>query len=246
MRPGIENPKFEIVGSRELRRSSSASPQGAWVESFRIWSSQFFRIPVFGYRISNLAAVLCLLGAAFSAAGCRRDMFNQPYSKPLEKSDFFSNQMASRPVVPHTVARGQLHEDDAFYAGRVGTNLVATFPTPVTQEVLLRGRERFEIYCAPCHGRTGDGNGMIPQRGFPKPPSYHTDRLRQAPVGHFYDVITRGYGVMFPYASRVDPADRWAIVAYIRVLQLSHDARPSDVPEEKRAMLEAMQSNAMK
>jgi mono/diheme cytochrome c family protein len=110
---------------------------------------------------------------------------------------------------------------------------------PVTREVLLRGQERFNIYCAPCHGRSGEGNGMIPQRGYPSPPSYHTERLRTVPVGHFFDVITRGYGVMYSYANRVEPADRWAIAAYIRALQLSHDAKISDVPNEDRAQLEA-------
>jgi mono/diheme cytochrome c family protein len=165
-------------------------------------------------------------------------MFHQPSEKPLEQSEFFrDNQMASRPLVPHTVAIGQLREDEAFYTGKVGTNLVAAFPIAITRETLVRGRERFEIYCSPCHGRTGDGKGMIPQRGYPAPPSYHIDRLRQAPAGHFFDVITRGYGVMYPYAARVGPADRWAIAAYIRVLQTSQNARIADVPQEARARL---------
>jgi len=191
-----------------------------------------------GRHIWILAICHLLLGLATSA--CRRDMFSQPYSKPLAKSDFFQdNQMASRPLVPHTVARGNLQDDEAFYTGRIGTNLVETFPFPVTREVLERGRQRFDIYCAPCHGRTGDGDGMIPQRGFPAPPSYHIDRLRQAPVGHFFDVMTRGYGIMYSYAARVEPSDRWAVAAYIRALQLSHDAKPSDVPAQERARLEA-------
>jgi hypothetical protein len=175
-----------------------------------------------------------------TATGCRRDMFQQPSEKPLERSDFFrDNRMASRPLPPHTIARGHLDEDEAFYTGKIGTNLVTTFPFPITRSVLLRGQERFGIYCAPCHGRTGDGHGMVPQRGFPTPPSYHIDRLREAPVGHFFDVITHGYGVMYSYAARVDPSDRWAITAYIRALQLSHDAKISDVPEQQRAQLEA-------
>jgi len=174
------------------------------------------------------------------ATGCRRDMFHQPSEKPLERNGFFRNNlMASRPLPPHTVARGQLDDDEAFYTGKIGGKLVEDFPFPITREVLLRGQERFDIYCAPCHGRTGDGNGMIPQRGFPAPPSYHIDRLRTAPVGHFFDVITHGYGVMYPYAARVEPADRWAIAAYIRALQLSHDAKLADVPETNRAQLEA-------
>ncbi|HET7624082.1 MAG TPA: cytochrome c [Verrucomicrobiae bacterium] len=195
-------------------------------------------------RAGHLSSILYLLLSicfALCATGCRRDMFNQPYDKPLEKSDFFQdNHMASRPVVPNTIARGHLDADEAFYTGKIGTNLVTTFPFPITRQVLLRGQERFNIYCAPCHGRTGDGDGMIPQRGFPRPPSYHIDRLRQAPVGHFFDVITHGYGIMYPYATRVEPSDRWAIAAYIRALQLSHDAKISDVPPDKRALLEGM------
>jgi mono/diheme cytochrome c family protein len=166
-------------------------------------------------------------------------MFNQPYSKPLKKSDYFrDNHMASRPLVEHTVARGDLEADEAYYTGKIGTNLVNAFPVPVTSELLRRGQERFNIYCSPCHGRTGEGNGMIVQRGFPAPPSYHIDRLRQVPVGHFFDVITHGYGIMYPYAERVPVADRWAIAAYIRALQLSHDAKLTDVPPEQRAQLQ--------
>jgi mono/diheme cytochrome c family protein len=146
--------------------------------------------------------------------------------------------MASRPLIQYTVARGHLDEDDAFYSGKIGTNLVETFPFPITRAVLERGRERFDIYCSPCHGRTGEGNGMIVQRGFPPPPSYHIDRLRQAPVGHFYDVITHGYGIMYSYAARVDPADRWAIAAYIRALQKSQSATLAELPLDDRAKLE--------
>jgi hypothetical protein len=192
-----------------------------------------------GIDLSVPSSIFCLFSALL-LMGCRRDMFNQPYSKPLEKSDFFPNQMASRPVVPNTVAHGELREDEAYYTGKVGTNLVAEFPKPITREVLFRGRERYDIYCAPCHSRTGDGNGMIPQRGFPHPPSYHIDRLREAPVGHFFDVITHGYGIMYPYATRVEPEDRWAIAAYIRALQLSENARLNDAPADKRALLESM------
>jgi hypothetical protein len=192
----------------------------------------------FGVRRSmfSVSACLCIMVAL---TGCRRDMFQQPSQKPLERSEFFrDNQMASRPLPAHTVARGQLEEDEAFYTGKIGQNLVTEFPMPITREVLLRGQERFDIYCAPCHSRTGEGNGMIPQRGYPAPPSFHIERLRAAPVGHFFDVITRGYGVMFSYANRVEPGDRWAIAAYIRALQLSRDAKTSDVPTGDRAQLE--------
>src|ERR1051326_4169988 len=145
-------------------------------------------------RLSRIVWPCLSVALALSAAGCRRDMFNQPYSKPLRDSDFFQdNHMASRPLVAHTVARGHLDADQVFYTGKMGTNLVEAFPFPITREILARGRERFDIYCSPCHGRTGDGNGMVVQRGYPPPPSYHIDRLRTAPVGHFVDVITSGY-----------------------------------------------------
>ncbi len=198
----------------------------------------------FGLGISHLRRggigyLFMILAVAGTAVGCRRDMFHQPFSKPLEPSDFFQdNHMASRPLVPQTVARGHLDADEPFYTGKIGTNLVETFPFPVTREVLERGRERFDIYCSPCHGRTGEGNGMIVQRGFPPPPSYHIDRLRKAPVGHFFDVITQGYGIMYSYASRVEPTDRWAIAAYIRALQKSRDATLAEVPSPERARLE--------
>lgn len=181
----------------------------------------------------------CLLALLVASVGCRRDMFHQPYSAPLDTSDFFQdNHMASRPLVPNTVARGHLNADEAFYTGKQGTNLATMFPFPITKEIMERGRERFDIYCAPCHGRTGEGNGMVVQRGFPPPPSYHIDRLRQAPVGHFYDVITQGYGIMYSYAGRVEPADRWAVAAYIRALQKSQSATLAEVPDSERAKLE--------
>ena len=180
--------------------------------------------------------VLVLAGAA---VGCRRDMYQQPYSKPLAPNSFFhDNEMASRPLVEHTVARGHLDANTIFYTGKAGTNLADAFPQPISRATLERGRERFEIYCSPCHGRTGQGDGMIVQRGYPAPPSYDIERLRQAPVGHFFDVITHGYGVMYSYAQRVSPEDRWAIAAYIRVLQQSHHATLAEVPAEQRAALE--------
>jgi hypothetical protein len=176
---------------------------------------------------------------ALFATGCRRDMFQQPSSKPLARNDFFQdNHMASRPLVAHTVPRGQREADTVFYTGQSGTNLVDSFPVPITREILERGRERFDIHCSPCHGRTGEGNGMIVQRGFPAPPSYHIDRLREAPAGYFYRVITEGYGVMYSYSERVAPADRWAIAAYIRALQLSRHATLADVPLPRRRLLE--------
>lgn len=167
-------------------------------------------------------------------------MFIQPSSKPLAKSDFFQdNHMASRPLVAHTVARNDLDEDSAFSTGKVGTNLVSAFPFKITREVLERGRERYDIYCAPCHGRTGTGDGMIVQRGFPRPPSFHIDRLREAPIGHIFDVVSQGYGIMFSYGDRVKPPDRWAVAAYIRALQLSRNSKTNDLPKSVWEQLKA-------
>ena len=171
--------------------------------------------------------------------GCRRDMADQAHRRPLETSGFFADGASSRTLPAHTIARGQLREDEHAFTGRVNGQLVTTFPEPVTQVQLERGRERFEIYCAVCHGRTGEGNGVIVQRGFPPPPSLHLDRLREAPVGHFFEVMTNGYGLMYSYASRVEPADRWAIAAYIRALQLSQHAALTDADPSDRAKLEA-------
>jgi len=172
------------------------------------------------------------------ACGCRRDMFDQPKGKPLAESHFFDNGAMAREFPPHTVARGQLEADDRFFSGKIGTNLLETIPARITSDVLRRGRERFDIYCAPCHGRTGDGDGIVVRRGFPAPPSLHIDRLRGAPAGHIFDVITRGYGVMYSQASRVEPGDRWAIVAYVRALQLAGHAAFKDVPVSERAKLQ--------
>jgi hypothetical protein len=176
----------------------------------------------------SFAALLLLL--ALSSA-CRIDMHVQPRVNPLAKSDFFPDQRAARPPVEGTVARGQLHEDTYFYTGKIGNTPGDAMPFPVTKEVLDRGRERYNIFCAPCHSRVGDGNGFVPSRGFArKPPSYHIPRLQKAPVGYFYDVITEGFGIMPDYASQIPPRDRWNIVAYVRALQLSQNATMADVP----------------
>jgi mono/diheme cytochrome c family protein len=176
-----------------------------------------------------LSAVLC---------ACRQDMHDQPRFKPLAATPFFGDGRSARPVVEGTVARGQLRTDQARYSGRIAGQTVDVFPFPITRADLLRGRERFGIYCSPCHSRLGDGNGMVVRRGFRQAASYHTDRLRSAPVGHFFDVITNGFGAMPSYASRVEPDDRWRIAAYIRVLQLSQNASLADVPPAERQALE--------
>jgi hypothetical protein len=172
--------------------------------------------------------------AVLALAACRQDMQDQPRFKPLAESDFYSDLRSARPPVEGTVARGQLHEDAYFYTGKLGNNPGDYMPFPVTEDVLVRGRERFNVYCAPCHSRLGDGNGMIVQRGLRPPPSYHTERLRKAPLGYFFDVMTNGFGAMQDYASQIPPRDRWAIVAYIRALQLSQDAAMSDVPSGQK------------
>jgi hypothetical protein len=184
------------------------------------------------------SAILCFAALAF--AGCRLEMHDQPKLDPYQASEFFDNGAASRALLAGTIARGTFHTNEVFYLGMRGTNLVEELPTTLTRELLDRGHERFDIYCSVCHGADGQGNGMIVQRGFPPPPSFHTPRLREAPVGHFYRVITDGYGIMFPYAARVPPSDRWAIVAYIRALQLSEATEISDLPPEARAQLEGV------
>jgi mono/diheme cytochrome c family protein len=171
-------------------------------------------------------------------AACRQDMHDQPKYIPLRPSSFFNDGRSARPIPENTVARGHLDEDRAFYTGRdAAGKLVSEFPIPVTRELLLRGQDRFNVYCTPCHDQTGSGNGMVTQRGFRHPPTYHSDRLRQMPVGHFFDVITNGLGAMQDYSAQVQPADRWAIAAYIRALQLSQDATINDVPAADRAQL---------
>jgi mono/diheme cytochrome c family protein len=163
-------------------------------------------------------------------AGCRQDMHNQPKYLPLRESDFYADRRSARPIVEGTVARGDLQQDSYYYTGKVNGLPGNEMPVPVTRELLDRGEERYNIYCSPCHSKLGDGNGMIVQRGFKQPPSYHIDRLRQAPIGHFFDVISNGFGAMSEYKAQVSVNDRWAIAAYIRALQLSQNATRADVP----------------
>ena len=171
-----------------------------------------------------------LLLALMSSVGCRLDMHVQPRYNPLAKSDFFPDGRAARPLVEGTVARDE-RADDYFYTGKIGNKDGEYMPFPVTPEVLRRGRDRFNIYCSPCHSRVGDGNGIVPSRGFArKPPSYHIERLQKAPIGYFFDVATNGFGIMLNYSAQVSVRDRWCIAAYIRALQLSQNATPADVP----------------
>jgi hypothetical protein len=179
-----------------------------------------------------------LLAPLSSLAGCRLDMHVQPKYKPLAPTDFFGDGRSARPVVEGTVARGHLRLDEHLYTGKVNGQPATTFPFPITRKDLERGQERFQIYCTPCHDASGTGRGMIVMRGFPQPPSYHIDRLREAPVGHFFDVITNGLGNMYGYESRVTPEDRWRIIAYVRALQLSQSATLDDVPPAERQKLQ--------
>jgi mono/diheme cytochrome c family protein len=175
---------------------------------------------------------------ALLAGACRQDMAEQPRYDPLEASRFFPDGQAARPRVAGTVARGELADDTALFTGKAEGRLVDKVPVAVTPEVLARGRERFDIYCSPCHDRVGTGKGMIVRRGYRQPPSLHDERLRQAPAGHFFDVVTNGFGVMPAYAAQVPVHDRWAIVAYIRALQRSQHATLADVPPAERRALE--------
>lgn len=170
------------------------------------------------------AAWLVILGVALAATACRQDMHNQPRYKPFAATDFFGDGRSERPMIEDTVARGQLRVDEARYTGKVNGKDIEYFPIQIARADLARGQERFNIYCSPCHGKLGDGRGMIVLRGLRQPPNYHDPRLINAPVGHFFDVITNGFGAMFSYASRVPVDDRWRITAYIRALQLSQNA----------------------
>lgn len=190
-------------------------------------------------RVSARAgAVAAMVVALAGVTACRQDMHDAPRYEPLEASTFFVDGRGSRTLVANTVPRGMLRADEHYYQGKINGQLADTFPMPVTEAMMARGQERFNVFCSPCHGRTGQGNGMIVQRGFRAPPSYHEERLRNAPVGYFFDVMTNGFGAMQDYASQVPVADRWAIAAYIRALQLSQRANVNDVPAARRADLD--------
>ena len=179
-------------------------------------------------NVARGAGMALLTGALLVSSACRNDMHTQPRYKVYAGTDFFSDGRSERPQIEDTVARGQLHLDEARYTGKVNGKDIETIPIQITKEDVLRGQERFNIYCSPCHGRAGNGQGMIVARGLRQPPSYYDERLLNAPVGHFFDVMSNGYGSMYSYASRVAVDDRWRIAAYIRALQLSQNA-PADV-----------------
>jgi hypothetical protein len=174
---------------------------------------------------------ICALASLFLLAGCslKQDMAQQPKNRPLSPSDFFTDGRSARPLLENTVARGSVADDVLFVPKDSNA-----FPVPLNMALLERGEDRYRIFCTPCHGLQGDGNGMVAMRGMKHPPSYHQDRLRQVPNGYIYDVITNGFGAMLSYSAQVPPRDRWAIVAYVRALQLSRNAKVSDLPPDVR------------
>jgi len=186
----------------------------------------------------SLRAVLLISSVAFALAGCdytlRQDMANQPRQNTLSPSSFFPDGRSERQPLDNTVARGSV-EDDALFVPKDSN----AFPLPITQALLERGQERYNIFCTPCHGIQGDGLGMVAMRGMKRPPSYHQDRLRQEPNGYIYDVITNGFGAMYGYSAQIPPRDRWAIIAYVRALQLSRNAHVADLPADLREKLMA-------
>jgi mono/diheme cytochrome c family protein len=186
-------------------------------------------------RIGRLVGATALL---LTVAACRQDMHDQPKYRGLRGSDFFTDGQSARPLVSNTVARGHLNEDVLLNTGKEGQNDTTVFPMPVTADVMARGQERFNIYCSPCHGRTGNGDGMVVRRGYRRPPAYSDERVRTAPIGHVYDVITNGFGAMPDYQAQIPVADRWAIVAYVKALQLSAYAPLEDVPVADRGKLD--------
>jgi mono/diheme cytochrome c family protein len=187
--------------------------------------SASLRSPIRNVFVAVLFAASVFLGAC----SLKQDMALQPKNRPLSPSDFFADGRSARPLVENTVARGSVLEDEMTVSKESNA-----FPIPLNQELLERGENRFKIFCSPCHGLQGDGNGMVAMRGMKHPPSYHQDRLRQVPNGYVYDVITNGFGAMLGYSAQVPPRDRWAIVAYVRALQLSRNAKVADLPPDVR------------
>jgi hypothetical protein len=182
-----------------------------------------------------------VLLALAGTAACRQDMQDQPKYIPLRPSSFFGDGRSERPLIEGTVARGHLDEDTLLYTGKgPDGKFVDTFPFPVTKDVVLRGQDRFNIYCSPCHDHTGSGDGMVVRRGFRHPPTYHQERLLKVPNGYIFDVITNGFGAMPSYALQVQPADRWAIVSYVRALQASQNAGVNDVPANLRGQFSGL------
>ena len=183
---------------------------------------------------AGVISILCLV----IMASCRQDMHDQPRVEPFEESDFFGDRRSARPALEGTIPRGHLRLDEHLYTGKINGELATTVPFPVTLDVLRRGQERYDIYCAPCHSKVGNGLGMIVQRGMKQPESFHSQRLLEVEIGHFFDVTTNGFGNMYSYEERVEPRDPWAIAAYIRALQLSQGANLSELPESDQRRIQ--------
>jgi mono/diheme cytochrome c family protein len=183
------------------------------------------------------ACTLTLVLASLTLTACRRDMQDQPKYKPFHESQFFADHRSERPRIEGTVARGHLHLDPARYTGKVNNEDVDYIPIPITRADVARGQERFNIYCSPCHSRIGDGMGLVVLRGFRQPPSYFSEKLINQPLGHYFDVMTNGFGSMPSYDGRVAPDDRWRIIAYIKALQLSMSGTIADVPPDQQTYL---------
>src|SRR5258706_10128072 len=231
------------TASRTRRRTVSLFASKPGIRSFiskklRLFSRMFTR--TISPRCQMINTSRCLVAACAAAclifgAGCeylRQDMANQPKNKPLSPSPFFEDGRSERPLVENTVARGSLANDELFVP-KDSNN----FPLPVNLALVERGAERYKIFCSPCHGLQGDGNGMVAMRGMKRPPSFHQDRLRQVPNGYIYDVMTNGFGQMLGYSAQIPPRDRWTIIAYVRALQLSRNAKAADLPAELREKL---------
>src|ERR1700722_6104530 len=191
------------------------------------------------WNIKTGRVVWIALSLVLLTACDMQDMYQQPKDVPLQPSDSFNDGRSARPLEQDTVAQGQLRTNALFYAGKSDGNDATALPMPLTVQLLKRGQERYDIYCAPCHDRIGNGNGMIVQRGFRPPASFHIQRLRDAPIGHFYDAMANGFGAMADFSAQLTPEDRWAIAAYIRALQLSQHATLAEMPLEQRQKLEA-------
>ena len=186
----------------------------------------------------NLSCAALSVLIALGLTACHRNMQEEPKFLPDQQNHDFPAEQVDRQPAEHTVPRGPVDDGSVFYTGKTGDALATTFPTPVTLDIVKHGQEVFDINCSACHGRDGYGEGMVVQRGFPQPPSFHSERLRNAPVGHFFEVITHGYGVMYPFGSRITPADRWAIISYIRALQFSQNATAYRLESTDQAQLE--------
>ena len=178
-----------------------------------------------------------MLASIIGETACRQDMQDQPKYKPLQESRFYADGRSARPIPAGTIARDELNDDDLFHTGKANGTWTDTIPLTVNMQLLRRGRQRFDIYCSPCHGRIGDGNGMIALRGVRRPADLTSARIREEPPGYIFDVITNGFGGMGDYGDQVPPHDRWAIVAYMRALELSHNATLADVPPQEQSQL---------